>query len=325
MPLNLSQVVNKINTEIGKHDFGNEPKELYEPIHYILESGGKRLRPLLTVWGNFLFSDDIEPAIKPAIGVEAFHNFTLMHDDIMDNAPMRRGKPSVHTKWNSNIAILSGDVMLVKSYDFLMNVDSKICKEVILSFNRCASKVCEGQQSDMNFESMEKVTEKEYLQMIENKTAVLLGFSLKLGGLIGGADEKNVKLLEEVGRNIGIAFQLKDDLLDVYGKEENFGKMVGGDIVANKKTFLLIKALEKADAGDKKKLLNLINDTAIGQEQKVKEVTQIYNKLEINKITEKKIEEYLNEGLKNLSTIDAPLFKKKMLFNFINELTNRVN
>jgi geranylgeranyl diphosphate synthase, type II len=325
MPLNLSQTVKKINAEISKHDFGKEPKELYDPIHYILESGGKRLRPLLTIWGNFLFSDDIEKSIKPAIGIEAFHNFTLMHDDIMDNAPMRRGKPSVHTKWNSNIAILSGDVMLVKSYDFLLNVDGKILKEVISSFNNCASKVCEGQQSDMNFESKGTVTEKEYLKMIENKTAVLLGFSLKLGGLIGGADAKNVKLLEEAGKNIGIAFQLKDDLLDVYGKEESFGKKVGGDIIANKKTFLLIKALENAEAADKKKLLALLNDSSVGNEQKVKKVTEIYNKLEINKITEKKIDGYFKEGLKNLSGIDAPLYKKKMLGDFIKELTHREN
>jgi geranylgeranyl diphosphate synthase type II len=325
MPLNLSQIVKKINTEISKHDFGTEPKELYDPIHYILESGGKRLRPLLTVWGNFLFSDEIDKSIMPAIGIEAFHNFTLMHDDIMDNAPMRRGKPSVHTKWNSNIAILSGDVMLVKSYDFLLKVDGKIVKEVISSFNDCASKVCEGQQSDMNFESVETVTEKEYLKMIENKTAVLLGFSLKLGGLIGGADEKSVRLLEEGGKNIGIAFQLKDDLLDVYGKEESFGKKVGGDIVANKKTFLLIKALENSEGADKKKLIGLINDDKISSEQKVKKITEIYDKLEINKITEKKIEEYFKAGLKNFSGINAPLYKKRMLCDFIKELTKREN
>jgi geranylgeranyl diphosphate synthase, type II len=325
MPLNLSQIVKKINTEISKHDFGTEPKELYDPIHYILESGGKRLRPLLTIWGNFLFSDEVDKAIKPAIGIEAFHNFTLMHDDIMDNAPMRRGKPSVHTKWNSNIAILSGDVMLVKSYDFLLNVDGKIVKEVISSFNDCASKVCEGQQSDMNFESVETVKEMEYLKMIENKTAVLLGFSLKLGGLIGGADEKSVRLLEEGGKNIGIAFQLKDDLLDVYGKEESFGKKVGGDIVANKKTFLLIKALEKSQGADKKKLLGVIKDDKISNEQKVKQITEIYDKLEINKITEQKIDEYFKAGLKNFSGINAPMYKKKMLCDFIKELTKREN
>jgi geranylgeranyl diphosphate synthase type II len=325
MPLNLNQIVKKINSEISKYDFGKEPKELYDPIHYILESGGKRLRPLLTIWGNFLFSDDFEKAIKPAIGIEAFHNFTLMHDDIMDNASMRRGKPSVHTKWNSNIAILSGDVMLVKSYEFLLNVDEKITREVISSFNNCASKVCEGQQSDMNFESVETVSEKEYLAMIENKTAVLLGFSLKLGGLIGGADKKDVRLLEEVGKNIGIAFQLKDDLLDVYGKEESFGKKVGGDIIANKKTFLLIKALENADGADKKKLMGLIKDSTISNEQKIKKITEIYNKLEIDKITEKKITEYFKAGLKNISGINAPLYKKKMLCDFIKELTKREN
>jgi geranylgeranyl diphosphate synthase, type II len=323
MLLNLNNIVKKINAEIAGFNFGDEPRELYGPITYSLETGGKRLRPLLTIFGAYLFSDEIDKAYKPAIGIELFHNFTLMHDDIMDNAPLRRGRESVHVKWNSNIAILSGDVMLVKVYDFLSEVEESILKRVINTFNDCASKVCEGQQHDMNFENREDVSEEEYLEMIRNKTAVLLGYSLELGALIGGADDKNIRLLREAGESIGVGFQLKDDLLDVYGDEKNFGKKKAGDIVANKKTFLLIKAMEAADEKDKKILKDLYTTEDITGEEKIRKVMEIYEKLGIKTLTEKKIEECFRDGLKKISALEASLFKKGKLKTFIKELIQR--
>ncbi|MFL5730811.1 MAG: polyprenyl synthetase family protein [Cytophagaceae bacterium] len=321
--MNLTKVVKKINAEIAEFGFGEEPKELYEPIRYTMEAGGKRLRPLLTVWGTWLFSDDVEKAYKPAIGVELFHNFTLMHDDIMDNAPLRRGMPSVHTKWNPNIAILAGDVMLVKVYDLLAEVEESKVKRVINSFNDCASNVCEGQQLDMNFETRMDVSEAEYLEMIRNKTAVLLGYCLELGALIGGAEDKNIRLLREAGESIGIGFQLKDDLLDIYGDEKSFGKKKAGDITANKKTFLLIKALEAAGNEDKKILKDLYSSSGIQDDEKIRKVMAIYDKLGIKSLTEKKIDDYFKEGLKKISSIDASLFRKGRLKNFIRELIDR--
>jgi geranylgeranyl diphosphate synthase type II len=323
MLLSLNNIVKKINKEISQFNFGDEPKELYEPIRYSMESAGKRLRPLLTIWGTYLFSDELEQTYQPAIGIEVFHNFTLMHDDIMDNAPLRRGRESVHTKWNPNTAILSGDVMLVKVYDFLSEVEESKLKRVISSFNICASKVCEGQQRDMIFETQAEVSENDYLEMIRNKTAVLLGYSLELGALIGGADDKNIQLLREAGESIGVGFQLKDDLLDVYGDEKNFGKKKAGDIAANKKTFLLIKALEAAGEKDKKTLKNLYSGSNIKEEEKISQVMAIYDKLGIKAITEKKIDQYFKDGLKKISSIEASLYKKARLKDFIKELINR--
>jgi geranylgeranyl diphosphate synthase, type II len=321
----IPNILNKINKEIDKHEFGNHPAELYEPIKYIMDLGGKRIRPLMTVLSANLFTDDIEKAIKPAIAVEVFHNFTLMHDDIMDKAPLRRGQSTVHEKWNDNTAILSGDVMLVKAYELMSNLDNSILKEAITSFNKCAAEVCEGQQMDMNFEKIDVVTEKEYVQMIKLKTAALLGFSLELGGIIGGTNKKNRELLHAFGTSIGIGFQLMDDLLDVYGDQKKFGKQVGGDIVANKKTFLLIKALETAKKEDLKTLKKYIGNNSVDSDKKVKEITDIYNKSDIRTLTENKINSYFKEGLKNLSEIDAPLYKKNILKNFAKKLLTREN
>jgi geranylgeranyl diphosphate synthase type II len=244
-------ILDTLNKEVRKYPFGSEPSELYEPISYILNLGGKRLRPVFTLLSASLFSDNIEKAIRPAMAVEIFHNFTLMHDDIMDKAPLRRGKPTVHEKWSASTAILSGDVMLVKAYELLMQLEDDILKKGINAFNNCAAKVCEGQQLDMNFEKRDNVSEEEYIKMISLKTAALLGFSLELGGIIGRTDEKNISLLREAGINIGIGFQLMDDLLDVFGDEEKVGKQKAGDIVANKKTYLVIKAYEIASLKEK--------------------------------------------------------------------------
>ena len=238
-----------IESEIRKQKFGKQPSSLYEPLRYIMALGGKRLRPLLTLLAYSLYKRDSRKIVSIATAVEVFHNFTLLHDDIMDNAPLRRGNPTVHKKWDVNTAILSGDVMQIKVYDLLLNVEDAKLKEVLIAFNKCATEVCEGQQCDMEFELRSKVTEVQYLRMIRLKTAVLLGFSLELGAILAGATRQDRNALREFGINIGIGFQLKDDLLDVYANKKKFGKMVGGDIVANKKTFLLIKALALANKG----------------------------------------------------------------------------
>jgi geranylgeranyl diphosphate synthase type II len=323
MLTSVSTILNSLNKEVDNYSFGSDPSELYEPISYILNLGGKRLRPVYTLLSTSLFTDEIEKAIKPAMAVEVFHNFTLMHDDIMDKAPLRRGKPTVHEKWSSSTAILSGDVMLVKAYDLLMHLEDDLLKKGIVAFNDCASKVCEGQQMDMNFENKKKVSEEEYIKMISLKTAALLGFSLELGGIIGKTTEKNRGLLKEAGINIGIGFQLMDDLLDVYGNEEKFGKQKGGDILANKKTYLLIKAYESADAKNLEILKKHFEGTSKNPEAKIKEVTAVYDNLKIKEITEEKINFYFNKGIKCISEIDAPIYKKGIIKKFSNNLLNR--
>ncbi|MBI3482391.1 MAG: polyprenyl synthetase family protein, partial [Bacteroidetes bacterium] len=254
--------------------------------------GGKRLRPMLTLLSYSLYKNDVEKIIQYAVAVEAFHNFTLLHDDIMDQAPLRRGKKTVHEKWNVNTAILSGDVMVVKVYEMFLGLEESKLKAVLKIFNPCAAEVCEGQQWDMEFETKPKVTEQQYLEMIRQKTAVLLGFSLELGAALAGASETDQKALRDFGTNIGIGFQLKDDLLDVYANKKKFGKQVGGDIIANKKTFLLIKALEKAKGNQKKELGKWLSSKKFDQGNKVKAITSIYNELDIRALTEKKMNYY---------------------------------
>jgi geranylgeranyl diphosphate synthase type II len=243
MDKNLKEIIDTIDKAIADLNLGMDLPNLYDPIYYILGLGGKRIRPLLSILAYQLYQKGYDKVLQPSLAVEVFHNFTLMHDDIMDKAPIRRNKPTVHKKWNENIAILSGDVMLVRVYDLLLDVEDSIVKEVISKFNNCAAGVCEGQQMDMDFENSDHVGVDEYLEMIKLKTAVLLGYSLEQGGLIAGASTADQASLKQFGINMGIGFQLMDDLLDVYGDKAVFGKQVGGDIIANKKTFLLIKAL----------------------------------------------------------------------------------
>lgn len=278
-----------IEQAIAKEKFGRRPDRLYEPIRYIMSLGGKRLRPALVLLAYRMYREDFRRIIPQAIAVEAFHNFTLMHDDIMDKAPLRRGKPTVHRKWDVNTAILSGDVMLVKVYDMLSAMEPDVLGCALPLFNRTAREVCEGQQLDMDFESLETVSEKEYLEMIRLKTAVLLGFSLQFGALLAGAPEEEQQLLYDFGTGIGIGFQLKDDLLDVYADKDKFGKQVGGDIISNKKTFLLIKALERAKGKDQKELDRWLKATRFNKKEKVKAVTAIYDRLGIEALTRKKI------------------------------------
>jgi geranylgeranyl diphosphate synthase, type II len=270
----LEEMQHALEEHIHNLDFQGKPIELYEPIQYLMQLGGKRIRPLLTLLAYNLYKDSYKSILNPAAAVEVFHNFTLMHDDIMDKAPIRRGEATVHEKWNENTAILSGDVMLVKAYEMLLDVPGDKLPTCLRLFSKTAAEVCEGQQLDMNFEASETVTEAAYLDMIRLKTAVLLGFSLRLGAVLAGADPKDAQKLYDFGVNIGIGFQLKDDLLDVYANKSLFGKQVGGDIISNKKTYLLIKALEIADGKPKADLKNWLEKKNFDPEEKVKAVTE---------------------------------------------------
>ncbi|ANQ51247.1 polyprenyl synthetase family protein [Flammeovirga sp. MY04] len=309
--------------KLEEQRFGEAPETLYEPLRYILKIGGKRLRPALTLLGAYLFDEDFKKALSPAMGVEIFHNFTLMHDDIMDEAPLRRGQVTVHEKWNPNVAILSGDVMLVKAYEYIMQVDDKILRQAINLFNKCAAEVCEGQQFDMDFEERDTVGEEEYVEMIRLKTAVLIGFALRLGALIGGASDEQSLVVEEFGVNVGLGFQLKDDILDVYADPEKFGKQVGGDIISNKKTLMLINALQQAQGDDAKELNAWIEATNFDKSEKVKAVTDIYNRLGIKELATAKSNEYFDKGFAALDRLDVPEEKKQLLREFGVYLLNR--
>ncbi len=314
-----------IEKKLLEFDFGTHPVELYEPIRYILSLGGKRLRPLLTLMTYHIFDDNFNKAIYPALGVEVFHNFTLLHDDIMDAAPIRRGMPTVHKKWNENIAILSGDVMLVRAYDLFLKSDFADSSKILKKFNKCAVEVCEGQQYDMNFESRNAVSEAEYIEMIKLKTAVLLAFAIELGAIIGGAEEKISDKLHEFGINIGLGFQLKDDLLDVYADSDKFGKQVGGDIISNKKTYLLIKALELADNHEKGELESWLQKIEFNPKEKIEAIVGIYNKLGIKELSEKKMNNYFDKGLNILKSLQVDKNKKQPLIDLTLKLINREN
>ncbi len=317
----LQQTIEK---ELQQLNFPTQPKDLYEPIRYMLSVGGKRMRPVLVMMGCELFNNDLHQALPPALGIEVFHNFTLLHDDIMDNAPLRRTKPTVHNKWNSNIAILSGDVMFVKACQLMMKVNEKNIQSVMDIFLRTATEVCEGQQMDMDFEQSTDVSIADYLKMIELKTAVLLGCSLQIGAIVGGADQSQAKDLYEFGKNIGIAFQLQDDLLDVYGDAEKFGKQTGGDIIANKKTFLLLKAKELANSEQLSVLNQWIKTTDEEQEQqKIKTIKALFDVLEIRKYAEQEMESHYNNAIKHLNALDISSAKKASLEKFSEQLMVR--
>lgn len=321
--MQIKHFLEAINQEIAQTEYGKNPVELYEPIEYIMALGGKRMRPLLALMAAELFTDNWQKALKPAIGVEVFHNFTLMHDDIMDDAPLRRGKPTVHEKWNSNIAILSGDVMLVCAYELMLNADAAKLPHILKRFNRTAAGVCEGQQMDMNFSSRSDVSKEEYIEMIRLKTSVLLGYALELGGIVADADQESVNLLYEIGEKIGIGFQLKDDILDVYGDPEKFGKQVGGDIIENKKTLLLIEAMARATGDTKIELDKWLNAKEFDKAEKVKAVTEIYNQLNIKQIAEAEMNHYFGLGFEGLRKLNAPANRKEALISFVEQLIKR--
>jgi len=311
----------QINQEFENLKLSDNSNEIYEPIRYMLSLGGKRFRPLLVLLGYELFKTDIDKILKPALAVELFHNFTLMHDDIMDKAPLRRGRATVHEKWNANVAILSGDVMFVKVYELLKDVPLEVLPLVLSLFNRCAIEVCEGQQLDMGFEIRDSVSEAEYLEMIRLKTAVLIGFSLQLGALLAGASSDDCESLKDFGEKVGVGFQLKDDILDVYGEQQKFGKKRGGDIIANKKTFLLIKAQE--NPLHRQKLDKLLLSDDLGEDDLVSGVTRIYDEIGVKGITETKMNSFFEEAFEDLSSIEIDDQRKQHLINFTNHLISR--
>jgi geranylgeranyl diphosphate synthase type II len=318
----LSQLSAIIEGELGKIAYPNSPQKLYQPIDYVMGLGGKRMRPILLLMAHQLFDENIEKSISPALGIEVFHNFTLLHDDIMDNAPIRRGQQTVHEKWDNNVAILSGDTMLVQAYKLLTDVDKSILKEVLAIFNKAATEVCEGQQWDMDFETQENVQLSDYMKMIENKTAVLLAASLQIGGITANASKENQNNLYHFGLNMGIAFQLKDDLLDAFGNPDEFGKQIGGDIKANKKTFLYLKALQLANDKQKERLVNYFK-TQEQTEQKVMGVKTIFTDLDIPKHTKDMMKAYYTKAMKHLDAIDSD--NKAPLIAFSEKLMDRIS
>ena len=321
----IQELQNIIDKAVKETEYPKEPKELYEPIAYLMALGGKRLRPALVLMATDLFGGNIQEALAPALAVELFHNFTLMHDDIMDKAPLRRGQPTVHAKWNESVAILSGDVMFVKAYKMMIQVKPEILTDVLEVFNATAIGVCEGQQIDMNFENRNEVTIEEYIEMIRLKTAVLVGGALKIGALIGSADKKNADLLYQFGENLGIAFQLQDDILDVYGDPLKFGKQVGGDIMSNKKTYLLIKALALAKGEELKNLNHWLNLKEFNTEEKVEAVKAIYNNLGVKTLSENTMHTYAQKAMDALTQINTPKENKKVLEAFADLLIKREN
>ena len=322
--MTTEQLSGLIEEEIGGLQFKSEPENLYEPMAYIFELGGKRIRPLLVLLGYSLFKNDPEKIIKPALAVEAFHNFTLMHDDIMDKAPIRRGQPTVHEKWNESTAILSGDTLLIRAYELLQIVEPIHLQEALRLFNQCAIEVCEGQQMDMNFEHRIDVSETEYLEMIRLKTAVLLGFSLQFGGLLAGANEEEQQQLKELGIQLGLAFQLMDDHLDTFGDEAAFGKQIGGDILANKKTFLLISALTNSLPEGKAQLASWLTKVDFNEQEKIEAVKSIYNEAGVQKASHEKIQSYESSALEILSSLNGDEEIKGSIREYLYQLKQRV-
>jgi geranylgeranyl diphosphate synthase type II len=320
----LDELQRIIRESILSINLNREPVQLYEPISYTLNLGGKRLRPALCLLACDMVSGNMNDALQAAIGIEVFHNFTLLHDDIMDKAPIRRGKPTVYKKWDENTAILSGDTMMALAYEYIMKAPEPSLTKVFSVFNQTAIEVCEGQQYDMNFENRQDVSIGEYLEMIRLKTAVLVAASLQIGAIIGKADQKTAELLYKFGENIGLAFQLKDDLLDVFSDVEKFGKTSGGDIVSNKKTFLYLKAFELANPEQSEQLKALfVTESNISSEEKITKVKSIYQALNIKQETEKQIDFYYRKAKENLSQIDLKEAKKKELVAFAQILKSR--
>lgn len=316
----LEKIIAKNFDEIS---FDNDPINLYSPINYILSIGGKRVRPLLALIAVDMFEGDINKAIKPAMAIEIFHNFSLLHDDLMDKSDTRRGKPTVHKKWNNNIAILSGDAMLIEAYKYIAEVSDNLLPEILNVFSNMAIDVCKGQQLDMDFETQENVSEAEYLEMIRLKTAVLIASALKIGAILSGAKASDAELLYNYGINIGLAFQLKDDILDVYGNQSVFGKKIGEDIINNKKTFLLIKSLETSNSKQREELEKWIAKADFDENEKIGAVKKIYEELNIKAVSESMVQKYYQSAIDCLSSINVSDERKKELYLFAENLNNR--
>ncbi len=320
----FDEITQLISTELDQINWKKEPSGLYEPIEYVLCMGGKRIRPALMLMAYNLYSDNLEAAILPALGIEVFHNFTLLHDDIMDRADTRRGRQTVHKIWNDNTAILSGDVMQISAYQLMAETPAKYLKTVLDIFSQTAAEICEGQQLDVDFELRDDVKAEEYLEMIRLKTAVLLACALKCGALIGGAGTEDAQNLYDFGLNIGLAFQLKDDLLDVYGDEVTFGKKIGGDILCNKKTYMLIHALKLSEGTTKEELQSWLKIKDKTQAyDKILAITAIYDKLGIRAICEDKMHDFYRKAVANLEKVTVFEIKKQELRKLAEELMIR--
>lgn len=320
-PLSYYQEIisNHFNTLI----VNEEPANLYEPIKYILSLGGKRMRPVLTLMATEVFDADCKKSLAAATAVEVFHNFSLIHDDIMDDAPLRRGNETVHEKWNINTGILSGDAMLILAYQYFEQYEPKIFQELAKLFSKTALEVCEGQQYDVDFETREDVTIPEYLKMIEYKTAVLVGASMKMGAIVAQTTEENKNLIYDFGLNLGIAFQLQDDYLDAFGNPETFGKQVGGDIIENKKTYLYLKAMEFAKPEEKEQLLHLFSIQPNDNTEKINSVKEIFNSTGASQETKNAIEKFTLKAFETLEKMDIKDSKKAVLKAFGEKLMSR--
>ena len=323
MNIKNKQYFNKINSELNKLNLSNNPKELYEPIKYILKMKSKKIRPILSILAYKLKKNNWLEIVQYIIAIELFHNFTLIHDDIIDNATFRRGKKTIHNKWNYNIGILSGDLLMVIANKIFSDLPLRIMQKVLKRFNEIAIKVCEGQQYDMNYEIEKLITEKQYINMIRLKTATLIGFSLELGGILSKMKDLDIKNLYQFGEFMGIGFQLQDDYLDVFG-DRKFGKKIGGDILLNKKTYLLIKLLESTNEKEKIIINNWINNSN-NPIQKIEAITSLMKDKNIDSITESVINDYFNKAFDYLEKIDIKNSKKNELIKFSKKLINRKN
>lgn len=319
----ISEYQDLISRHFESIKYQKEPNNLYEPIRYILSLGGKRLRPVLTLMATEVFDVDCQKALAAATAVEVFHNFSLIHDDIMDDAPLRRGNETVHEKWNINTGILSGDAMLILAYQYFEAYEPKIFQELAKLFSKTALEVCEGQQYDVDFETRDDVTIPEYLKMIEYKTAVLVAAAMKMGAIVAETTEENKNLIYDFGLNLGLAFQLQDDYLDAFGNPETFGKQVGGDIIENKKTYLYLKAMEFASVNEKEQLLHLFSFQSSDNTDKINLVKGIFNQTGASAATQKAIENYTFKALETLEKMNIGNDKKAILKAFAENLMSR--
>lgn len=321
--LTATEIQEKVNAYIASLPYERRPKSLYDPIEYVLAAGGKRIRPSFVLMAYNLFHDDVDRILPVATALETYHNYTLLHDDLMDKADMRRGRPTVHKKWDDNTAILSGDTMLVLAYEHLAKCDTKYLKPALDLFTETALEVSEGQQFDMEFETRNDVAEEEYIEMIRLKTSVLLACALKMGAVVTGASDADANALYAFGEKVGLAFQLQDDLLDVYGDPKVFGKAIGGDITSNKKTFMLINAFNRADAGTRAELERWTTATEFDPAEKIAAVTEIYNRLGIDKLAEQRIKEYFEQSRQHLDELSVSDDRKTVLREYTERMMNR--
>ncbi len=308
---------------LKNQSFSRDPKELYEPIIYALNQKGKRIRPILTLMACDLFGEDIHKALPQATALELLHNFTLIHDDIMDQSPIRHGKETVFKKWDPNMAILAGDTLYVLAYRYATQAPIDVLPQILDTFNETALEACEGQQRDLNFEKIEHVSRADYLEMSRLKTAVLFGASLKIGAIIAKTSARNSALLNEFGSNVGLGFQVMDDLLDLYGDEEIFGKKTGVDIIERKKTFLFVTAIELADPSTRRRLRALYGDEQMAADEKISQVKAVFDQLSIREVTQKAIHDYYDKAMENLDKIDRPEPAKVPLRQLAHQLIYR--